>query len=107
LDGQTTLTSGEIDDALFQIQGVNGPLLDLRDYTTKLRAMYHTLWLDENLGSWLPNMLQLYDSNSANWQNEIARFEAVKSNHREGEPLPSAQSLGLLEMGTSLIRKSH
>ncbi len=43
----------EIDAQLFQIQGINGPLIDLRDYTTRLRGIYRELWLSENLSSWL------------------------------------------------------
>lgn len=89
------VNSAAIDDALFAIQGVNGPFFDLRDYTTRLREIYRNLWLTENLSSWLPNVLQLYDQNSAEWQREIAAFERVKWEHREGKPLPSAQSLNL------------
>lgn len=91
---EKSLAASAIDDELFQIQGINGPLFDLRDYTTKLREMYRRLWLDENYDSWLPNILQLYDQNSALWQLQIARFEQVKVQHREGKALPSAESLG-------------
>ena len=89
-----------VDSELFQLQGINGPLFDLRDYTTKLREMNRTLWLAENGGSWLPNMLQLYDQNSAVWQQRIAQFEGIKAAHREGKPLPSAESLGLMAVQT-------
>jgi hexosaminidase len=100
LQREKTIAPAEVDNALFQIQGVNGTLFDLRDYTTRLRAIYQELWLQENLGSWLPNMTQLYDRNSAMWQDEIARFEAVKSDHREGKPLVPAESLGFLRRET-------
>jgi hypothetical protein len=60
---QKTASPSEIDRDLFQIQGINGPFIDLRDYTTRLRGMYRQFWLSENLSSWLPNVLQLYDRN--------------------------------------------
>lgn len=88
-------STAETDAALFQIQGINGPLLDLRDYTTRLRSLYQELWLSENLGSWLPNILQLYDRNSQIWQRHIAQFDQLKWNHRNGKPLPSLESLEL------------
>jgi hypothetical protein len=85
---QSTTSPSEIGAELFQIQGINGPLLDLRDYTTRLREIYQGLWLMENLGSWLPNMLQLYDRNSEMWQTHIAQFEQLKDEQRQGKPLP-------------------
>ncbi len=95
LSHQGTEAPSEVDDELFQIQGINGPLFDLRDYTTRLREIYRGLWLSENFDSWLPNMLQLYDHNSAVWQRHIGQFEQIKAEHREGKPLPSVESLGL------------
>jgi hexosaminidase len=95
---EKTVESSVIDNELFQIQGINGPLFDLRDYTTKLRGMYRTLWASENGSSWLPNMLQLYDLNSALWQRHIAQFEEIKAAHREGKSLPRSESLELLRL---------
>jgi hexosaminidase len=92
---EKTTAPSQIDAELFQIQGINGPLIDLRDYTTRLRALYRELWLSENLTSWLPNVLQLYDRNGDMWQRHIAQFDQVKWDHREGQPLPSSDSLGL------------
>ena len=97
---QNTAAAAEIDAGLGQIQGINGPLFDLRDYTTRLRGLYRELWRSENLDSWLPNMLQLYDRNADMWQRHIAEFEQIKWDHREGKPLPSGQSLGLLSRTT-------
>jgi len=76
---------------LFQIQGINGTLIDLRDYTTRLRGIYRELWLSENLSSWLPNVLQLYDRNGDMW----TQFDQIKWDHREGRPLPRASRSGL------------
>lgn len=81
---------------LGQIQSTNGRLEDLRDYTTRLRELYKQIWLDENLPNWLPNMLQLYDRNSDLWQEAIARFARIKGDFGRGQPLPTAESLGLL-----------
>jgi hexosaminidase len=100
LSKQKSATPSEVDAELFQIQGINGPLLDLRDYSTRLRGLYRNLWLNENLGSWLPNILQLYDRNIQLWQQHIAQFDQVKWDHREGKPLPSGESLGLLSADT-------
>ena len=77
-------------------QGTNGRLEDLRDYTTKLRELYQQLWLSENYPTWLPNMLQLYDRQSQMWQAKIAQFKQLQSDSRQKEPLPPAESLGLM-----------
>jgi hypothetical protein len=78
LSNEKTASAAETDSALFQIQGINGRLFDLRDYTTRLRGLYQELWLSENLDSWLPNILQLYDRNSQLWQRHIAQIDQVK-----------------------------
>jgi hexosaminidase len=85
-----------VDYDLEEIDGTNGRLQDLRDYTTRLTELYKQLWLSENLPNWLPNILQLYSRNSTMWQELIARFDAIKAERDDGKPLPSPQSLGLL-----------
>ncbi len=77
-------------------QSTNGRLEDLRDYTTKLRELYQELWLAENLPTWLPNMLQLYNRQSQMWQNKIAQFKQLQSDLAQKKPLPPAESLGLM-----------
>ena len=86
------LAAGDLED----IQSTNGRLEDLREYTTRLTEMYRKLWLSENLPNWMPNMLQLYQRNSDLWQSLIARFGDIRSGLSSGQPLPSAESLGLL-----------
>jgi hypothetical protein len=81
----------EIDAQLFQIQGINGPLIDLRDYTTGWLGIYRELWLSENLSSWLPNVVQLCDRNGDMW----TQFDQIMWDHREGRPLTPGESLGL------------
>ena len=73
-----------------------GRLEDLREYTTRLRELYKDLWLSENHANWLPNMLQLYDRQSALWQDAIARIDGIRSDFDQGKPLPPADTLGLL-----------
>jgi NAD(P)-dependent dehydrogenase (short-subunit alcohol dehydrogenase family) len=63
---------------LWEITSTNGHLQDLREYTTKLSELYKQLWLSENLATWLPNMLQLYDRQSALWQNKICPIRASR-----------------------------
>jgi hypothetical protein len=41
-------------------------------------------------------MLQLYDRQSALWQEMIARFDTLRNDLDQGKPLPPAESLGLL-----------
>lgn len=86
---------------LSQIESTNGRLEDLRDYTTRLRELYRERWLAENLPTWLPNMLQLYDRNSQLWQDKIAQFQELQRRLSQSQPLPSAESLGLLPPSAS------
>ncbi|HEX5411936.1 MAG TPA: beta-N-acetylhexosaminidase [Terriglobia bacterium] len=78
------------------ISSTNGRLQDLRDYTTRLTELYRQLWLSENLPNWMPNILQLYRRNSDLWQDLIAKFSDIRYGLRNGQPLPSPESLGLL-----------
>jgi hypothetical protein len=82
-------------DGLGQILGTNGRMQDLRDYTTRLRELYQELWLSENRPTWLPNILQLYDQQTWQWQDQIEKFQQVDRDFGEKKPLPPADSLGL------------
>jgi len=86
------MAAGDLED----IESTNGRLEDLRDYTTRLTELYRKLWLSENLPNWMPNMLQLYKRNSDLWQGLIAKFSAIRNGFYDKQPLPSAESLGLL-----------
>ena len=81
---------------LWRVESTNGRLEDLRDYTTRLRQLYEQLWLSENLPSWLPNILQLYDRQSLMWQNKIVQFRQLQNDFDQKKPLPPAASLGLM-----------
>ena len=87
-----SMAAGDLED----IQSTNGRLEDLRDYTTRLTELYRRLWLSENMPTWMPNMLQLYKRNSDLWQDLIAKFSNIRYGFYDGQPLPSAESLGLL-----------
>lgn len=86
---------------LIEIESLNGRLEDLRDYTTRLRGLYEELWLSENLPGWLPNILQLYDRQSLLWQEKIEVFKQVHLDFRQRKPLPTAESLGLMQVAPS------
>jgi hexosaminidase len=86
---------GSVRIRLSDITSTNGRLQDLRDYTTRLTEMYREAWLSENLPTWLPNILQLYRRNSDLWQDLIAKFSRIQADYREGQPLPSPESMGL------------
>jgi hypothetical protein len=81
---------------LSEISGGEGRLQDLLEYTTYLRGLYERLWLYQNIPTWLPNVLQLYDRNSQMWQEMIDNFTRMHKEYGEGKPLPAATSLGLL-----------
>ena len=78
------------------ITSTNGRIEDLRDYTTRLTELYRQRWLDENLPTWLPNILLRYRLNNEMWQALSMKFEQIELDHWQGKPLPPAAALGLL-----------
>ncbi len=78
------------------ITSTNGRIEDLRDYTTRLTELYTQRWLDENLPTWLPNILLRYRLNSEMWQATSMKFEQIELDHWQGKPLAPASALGLL-----------
>ena len=81
---------------MYDITGTNGRLQDLRDYTTRLRILYADAFLSENRPTWLPNVLQLYDRQSALWQDRIALFYQATRDFKTRRPIPSPEEIGLL-----------
>ncbi len=77
------------------ITSTNGRIDDLRDYTTRLTELYQQRWLDENLPTWLPNILLRYKLNNEMWQALSMKFEQIELDHWQGKPLPPAAALGL------------
>ncbi len=78
------------------ITSTNGRIDDLRDYTTRLTELYRQRWLDENLPTWLPNILLRYRLNNEMWQALAMKFEQIELDHWQGKPMPPAAALGLL-----------
>lgn len=62
------------------ISATNGRLQDLRAYMTRLTELYWKLLLSENLPTWLPNILQLYQRNSDLWQAKIEQLDEIRVN---------------------------
>jgi hexosaminidase len=81
---------------LDEISGGEGRLLDLLEYTTYLRTLFERLWLSQNIPTWLPNVLQLYDRNCQMWQDLIDNFNRIDHEYGQGKPFPTPSSLGLL-----------
>jgi len=81
---------------LYEIDGAEGRLDDLIEYTTHLKALYAQLWRQQNLPAWLPNVLYLYDRNIQMWQDLKERYAQIEREYYEGKPFPPASSLGLL-----------
>ncbi len=79
---------------LVEITGTNARLEDLRDATTRLRAMYSDLWLKENRPYWLENVLIRYDNLASLFQNKILSVRAAQEQYRAQSALPPPQELG-------------
>lgn len=77
-DEDRRITESDLSD----ISSTNGRLQDLRDYTTRLTELYRELWLNENLSSWLPNILQFYQRNGQMWQDAMIRFAKIQVDFR-------------------------
>jgi len=80
---------------LNEILGWNGRLLDLRDYTTRVREHYRDLWLKENRPYWLGNVLIKYDAQLALWQKKFDQFEAARAQFLEKGFLPTPEQMGI------------
>ncbi len=79
---------------LWEINGINARLQDLRDATTRLRAAYSDAWLKENRSYWLGNVLVRYDNLASLVQAKIQAVEAAQAQYREQLLLPSPQQMG-------------
>jgi hexosaminidase len=80
---------------LSQISGLDGIRLeDLRDGTTRLRALYPGLWNRENRPYWLPNVLVRYDLLAQTFQKKIEQVRAVEARFNREGILPPPDQLG-------------
>ncbi len=85
---------GRVGRDLREITGTNARLEDLRDATTRLRAMYSDLWLKENRPYWLGNVLIRYDNLASLCQAKIESVRAAQDQYRAQSLLPPPQQLG-------------
>src|SRR5262249_37166490 len=81
---------------LIEISNTNGRLQDLRDATTRLRALYSELWLKENRPYWLGNVLVRYDTMAELYQSKINGIQMAQAQYREQSTLPAPQQMGFL-----------
>ena len=79
---------------LEEISAINARLEDLRDATTRLRAMYEKAWLRENRPYWLPNVLVRYDHLADSFQAKIVAVREAQRNYWAQKTLPSPAQLG-------------
>ena len=80
------------------IEGTDGYLQDMLEYSVVLRDQYRKLWLSENRADWLPNTLALWDRRVDFWVDQIDKFRRLRSDFNKGIPLPPPDSLGLVEV---------
>ena len=79
---------------LEEISAINARLEDLRDATTRLRAMYATAWLRENRPYWLPNVLVRYDHLAESFQGKIVAVREAQRQYWAQKTLPPPQQFG-------------
>ena len=79
---------------LNEITSINARLEDLRDATTRLRAMYSELWLKENRPYWLGNVQIRYDNLASMFQAKIQRVKQAQQQYRWEQTLPTPQEMG-------------
>jgi hypothetical protein len=79
---------------LEEISAINARLEDLRDATTRLRAMYAKAWLHENRPYWLPNVLVRYDHLADQFQAKIVAVRDAQRQYWLQKTLPPPQQFG-------------
>ncbi len=79
---------------LNEITSINARLEDLRDATTRLRALYSELWLKENRPYWLGNVQVRYDNLASLFQSKIQSVQAAEQQYRQQQVLPTPQQMG-------------
>lgn len=85
---------GRVRRDLNEITSINARLEDLRDATTRLRAMYSDLWLKENRAYWLGNVQVRYDNLASLFQSKIQSVQAAEQQYGQQQVLPTPQEMG-------------
>jgi len=80
---------------LYRISNINALLEDMRDSTTRLRAMYSDLWLRDNQPYWLGNVTVSYDNLASEYAKKILEIEMVKRQFAIDRTLEKPEDLGL------------
>jgi len=86
--------ANRVDEDLWEIDGINARLEDLRDATTRLREMYRNAWLREYQPFWLDNVLVRYDVMAREFQQKIEEVQESSREYSATKTLTAPQDLG-------------
>jgi hexosaminidase len=91
---QNQTDASRVDEDLWEIDGINARLEDLRDATTRLREMYRQAWLSEYSPFWLDNVLVRYDTLAREFQSKIVAVGQARRQYDATKTLTPPQELG-------------
>jgi hypothetical protein len=86
--------ANRVDQDLWEIEGINARLEDLRDATTRLREMYRKAWLREYEPFWLDNVLIRYDVLALEFQKKIEEVQESRRQYAVTKTLTAPRDLG-------------
>jgi hexosaminidase len=86
--------ANRVDEDLWEIDGINARLEDLRDATTRLREMYRNAWLREYEPFWLDNVLVRYDVLAREFQKKIEEVQESRREYSATKTLTPPRDLG-------------
>ncbi len=86
--------ANRVEEDLWEIDGINARLEDLRDATTRLREMYRDAWLREYRPFWLDNVLVRYDVLAREFQKKIEQIQESRREYNATKTLTPPQDLG-------------
>jgi hexosaminidase len=86
--------ASRVDEDLWEIDGINARLEDLRDATTRLRELYRNAWLREYQPFWLDNVLVRYDLLAREFQEKIEEVQESRREYSSTKTLTAPQALG-------------
>jgi len=79
---------------LWEIDGINARLEDLRDGTTRLREEYRKAWLREYQPFWLDNVIVRYDVLAREFQKKIEEVQESRREYNSTKTLTPPENLG-------------
>jgi hexosaminidase len=86
--------ASRVDEDLWEIDGINARLEDLRDATTRLREMYRNAWLREYEPYWLDNVLVRYDVLAREFQKKIEEVQEARREYSATKTLIAPRDIG-------------